>query len=89
MSVPTVVKQRKAGKPPSPGDHEAELGKVGQKLLCVAMEANGPLERRSLRCVAKVKRVNGCGRFQQVSGQARHGWLCVRVAQLGKLETLM
>ena len=34
VAVPTVVKQRKAGKPSSSGDHKAELDKLGQKLLC-------------------------------------------------------
>ena len=35
MAVPTVVKPRKAGKPPSSGDHKAELDKPEQKLPCV------------------------------------------------------
>ena len=35
MAVPTVVKQRKARKHPSSGDHKAEIGKLGQKLLCI------------------------------------------------------
>ena len=68
MAVLTVVKQCKAGKPPSSGDHKAELGKLGQKLLCVQWRQMGHW-KDGHQCLAKVKRVNWAGGSRKSVGE--------------------
>ena len=57
MAVLTVVKQRKAGKPPSSGDHKAELDKLGQELPRAQGRRLGH-GKDGHHCLAEVKRVN-------------------------------
>ena len=83
-----ILKQRRAGKPPSSEDHKAELDKREQKLPCAQGRQPGQW-KGGYHCLAKVKRVNWAGRLPQVSRRALHGHLCVWVLQPGELETLV
>ena len=79
--MPTMIKQRKARKPPSPATRPSTAS--SGRNFYVSNGGNGPLERRSPLPGQSEEGQLG-RRFQQVGGR-----LCLQVAQLGKLETLM
>ena len=68
MALPTIVKQRRAGKPPSSGDTKAELDKPEQKLPCVRWRQMGHW-KDGHHCLAKVKRVNWAGGSSKLVGE--------------------
>ena len=68
MAVLTVVKPRKAGKPPSSGDHKVELDTLAQKLPCVQRRQMG-YWKDGHHCLAKVKRVNWAGGSSKCVGE--------------------
>ena len=82
MAVPTVVKQRKAVKIESSGDHKAELNKLTQKNFHVSMERQSFLPGQS-------EEGQLGGWCQQVRRGSRHRQRCVRVWQFGERETLV
>ena len=55
VALMTIVKQRRAAKPQSSGDHDAELDKLKQKLPCARCRQRGHWKDDHY-CLAKVKR---------------------------------
>ena len=68
MALPTIAKQRRAGKPQSSGYHKAELDKLKQKLPCFRWRHIGHW-KDGHRCLAKVKRVNWAGGSSKLVGE--------------------
>ena len=62
MALPTIVKQRRAGKPQSSGD------KLGQKFPCLRWRQMGHWKDGN-HCLAKVKRVNWAGGSSKLVGE--------------------
>ena len=60
VALTTILKQRRAGKPQSSGDHKAELDKCKQKLPCAQGRRLGH-GKDGHHCLTKVKRVNWAG----------------------------
>ena len=79
VALKTFVKQRRAGKPQSPGDHKVELDKLEQKLPCAQGGRQGH-GKDGHHCLAKVKRVSWAGGSNKLGGRALHGRLCLSVS---------
>ena len=68
VALKTFVKQRRAGKPQSPGDHKVELDKLEQKLPCAQGGRLGH-GKDGHHCLAKVKRVSWAGGSNKLGGE--------------------